>query len=111
MVAVVCSPFLAGIFFGYPVKKFPSPDGSRRCFKVGEAGQFVSCLRTGLRLNGADLVHRVTGDISSFSPFFPAALCITLASSAGAVILLTFQGETVEKKKFQHAVDKKKRKE
>lgn len=106
---MISGPFLIALTVGYPLQKQLHPDGSRRCFKVGELGQFVRCFGTGNRLFGSALIKQLYGDLSAFSPLFVFLLPILLTIMAIASAHIALEGIPVKKEKLQYPVDKKKR--
>lgn len=102
------APFLAAVFIGYPLAAAPHPDGSVRCFKTGEWGQFTGCFQAGRVLKTGRLLGLIARDTGSFSVLFPAILAGALGGMCIGAGLAAFQGETVEEKKLQHPVDQEK---
>lgn len=72
--ALCISPLLV-IEAGYPVKSFneTSDKGiavTRRCFKVGELGEFARCFAKEKRVKGADLIADLSVKLGSLFPYF-----------------------------------------
>jgi len=75
LVLILFSNVILVFVFGYPVKIYNEKikDGftyTKRCFKVGELGQFFRCFEEGKQIRGARLIAEINIKTASLFPFF-----------------------------------------
>lgn len=70
---LVSAPLSVIIFFGYPIKSFNQVERNslsftKRCFKVGELGEMLSCYKEGKSLKGLNLIVDINNKLASLFP-------------------------------------------
>lgn len=93
---LVISPILFFILIGFPVNEVKKESQSRRCFKVSEFNQLISCYKTHPRLAGYHLFNRLNQELNLLHPGFNYLFLILLA---GNIIITPKAIELILKKR------------